>query len=109
MLVKYRHKVARLGVWLVDSTSGGVLVHPSCESSLVVEVKEGQHLDSLFMELKDSVLVKMNESFALGDDDILRYYNWLCVQDVDDFEDQNHYRGPWFQIFHISRFHQDVS
>ena len=36
------------------------------------------------MELKDSVLLKMNESFALGDDGILRYQNRLCVQDVDD-------------------------
>ena len=36
------------------------------------------------MELKDSVLVKMNESFALGDDDILSYQDRLCVPDVDD-------------------------
>ena len=42
------------------STSGGVSVHPSSESSLVVKVKEGQHLDPVLMELKDSVLVKMN-------------------------------------------------
>ena len=36
------------------------------------------------MELKDLVLVKMNESFALGDDDILRYQDRLCVPDVAD-------------------------
>ena len=36
------------------------------------------------MELKDSILVKMNESFALGDDGILRYQDTLCVPDVDD-------------------------
>ena len=35
------------------------------------------------MERKDSVLVKMNMSFALGDDDILRYHDRLIVQDVD--------------------------
>ena len=57
---------------LVYSTSGGVSVHPSSESSLVVEVKEGQHLDHVLMDLKDSVLVKMNESFAFVDDGILR-------------------------------------
>ena len=72
-LVKDIHRLARLGVWLVDSTSGGVSVHPSSESSLVVEVKEGQHLDHVLMDLKDSVLVKMNESFAFVDDGILRY------------------------------------
>ena len=37
-LVKDIH---RLGVWLVESTSGDISVHPSSESSLVVEVKEG--------------------------------------------------------------------
>ena len=30
------------------------------------------------------MLVKMNESFALGDDSIHRYKNRLCVQDVYD-------------------------
>ena len=37
-LVKYIHRLARLGVRLVDSTSGGVSFHPSFQSSLVVEV-----------------------------------------------------------------------
>ena len=84
MLVKYIHKVARLGVWLVDSTSGGVLVHHSSESVLVVELKEGQHLDRVLMELNNSVLVKMNEPFSLGDYGILRYQDSLCVPNVDD-------------------------
>ena len=69
---------------MVDSTSGGVSVHPSSESSLVGEVKKGQHLDPVLMELKDSALIKMNESFALGGDGILRYQDRLCVPDVDD-------------------------
>ena len=71
---------------LVDSTSEGVSVHPSYESSLVVEVKEVQHLDFVLIEMKDSVLVKMNESFALGDDGILRYQDRLCVPDMDDLQ-----------------------
>ena len=52
-LVKDIHRLARLGLRLVDSTIGGVLVHPSSESSFVVEVKQGQHLDLVLMELKD--------------------------------------------------------
>ena len=78
------HRLSRLGVRLIDSTSEGVLVHPSSELSLVVEVRKGQHLDPVLMELKDSVLLKMNESFALGDDGMLRYKDLLCVPDVDD-------------------------
>ena len=83
-LVKDVHRLARLGVRLVDSTSRGVSVHPSSESSLVVEFKEGQHLDTVLIELKDSVLVKMNESFALGDYGILRYQDRLFVPNVDN-------------------------
>ena len=52
-LVNDVHRLDRLSVRLVEFTSWGALVHPSSESSLVVEVKEGQHLDNMFMELKD--------------------------------------------------------
>ena len=38
----------------------------------------------MLMDLKDSVLVKMNEFFALGGDNILRYQDRLCITDVDD-------------------------
>ena len=73
VLVKDVHRLARLGVRLIDSTSGGFSVHPISESSLVAEVKKGWHLYPMFMEFKDSVQVHMNESFAVGGDSILRY------------------------------------
>ena len=79
-LVKDVHKLDRLDVQLVDSTSRDVSVHPSSESSLVVEVKKGQHLYPVLMELKDSVLLKMNETFALGGDGILMYQDKLCAR-----------------------------
>ena len=44
-LVKDVHRLARLGVRLEDSPSGGFMVHHNSESSLVVEVKSKQHLD----------------------------------------------------------------
>ena len=72
-LVKDVHRLARLGMRLVDSTSGGVSLHPRSESSLVVEVKKGQHFDPVLMELKDLVLKNMNESFYLGGEGILEY------------------------------------
>ena len=83
-LVKDVHRLDRRGVQLVDFTTRGVSVHPNSESPLVLEVKKGQYLDPVLIELKDSVLVKMNESFSLVDDDILRYQDRLCVEDVDD-------------------------
>ena len=36
------------------------------------------------MELKDSVLVKMNKSFDFGDDGILRYQDRMWLPNVDD-------------------------
>ena len=38
-LVKEIHQLSRLGVQLVDTLSGGVLVHSNSESSFVVDVK----------------------------------------------------------------------
>ena len=42
------------------------MVHHNSEPSLVVEVKSKQHLDPSFMELKESVLGKLSESFSIG-------------------------------------------
>ena len=51
---------------LESSPDGGGLVHHNSKSSLVVEVKSKQHLDLALMELKESVLGKLNESLSLG-------------------------------------------
>ena len=48
-VVDEKNRLARLGVRFVDSTSGGVSVHPSSESSLIVEVKKGQYIDPLLI------------------------------------------------------------
>ena len=48
-LVKDVHRLDRVGVHLVDSSSGGVSVHPSSKSSLVVEVTNVQYLDHILM------------------------------------------------------------
>jgi len=39
-LAKDMHRLARLGVHLMDSTEGGVVVMNGAESSLVSEIKE---------------------------------------------------------------------
>ena len=65
-LLKEVHRFARLGVRMEGSPNGGALVHHNSESSLGVEVKSKQHLDLSFMELKESVLGKLNETFSLG-------------------------------------------
>ena len=64
-LVKEVHQLSRLGERLVDTPSGGVSVHSSSESSFIIDVKDKKHLDPVLMELKDSFLSKLNESFSL--------------------------------------------
>ena len=65
-LVKDIHRLACLGVHLEDSPIGGFMVLHNSESSLVVEVKSKEHLDRPFMELKESFIGKLTESFSLG-------------------------------------------
>ena len=60
------HRLDRLGVRLEDSLTGGLMVHFNYESSLVVEVKSKHNHDTSLMELKESVLGKLNEEFPLG-------------------------------------------
>ena len=55
-LVRDIHSLARLGVQLVDSTKGGVLVYNVCESSFIVHVKVKKCLDSMLVELKEAIL-----------------------------------------------------
>ena len=57
------HRFSRLGVRLEDSP---FTVHPNSELSFVVEVKSMKHLDHTLIELKESVLRNINESFSLG-------------------------------------------
>ncbi|KAH0650386.1 hypothetical protein KY284_030298 [Solanum tuberosum] len=66
-LVRDVHSLARLGVQLVDSTKGGVMVHN---------------------ELKEVVLKKSVEAFSQGGDGVLRYQGQLCVPNVDDLREQ---------------------
>ncbi|WMV30457.1 hypothetical protein MTR67_023842, partial [Solanum verrucosum] len=72
-LVHEVHRLARLGVQVVDSTKGGVMVHNGSESSFVMNVKSKQGLDPLLVELKESVLKKSIEAFTRGRDGVLRY------------------------------------
>ena len=72
-LVKDVHRLSRSGIRLEDSPNGCFMVHHNFNLSLVVEVKSKQHLDQSLMELKKSVMGKLNEAFFLEEDGVLRY------------------------------------
>ena len=83
-MVKEVHQLAKLGVWLVDLSSGSVSVHSRYKSLFGLDVESKQHLDTIHMDLKDLVLSKSNEMFFLARSGILRYKNRLCVPNVND-------------------------
>ena len=64
------------------------MVHHNSELSLVIEVKSKQHLDPLLMDLKESVLGNLNESFSKGEDGVRRYQGSLCVSNVYDLRNR---------------------
>ena len=68
-----------MGVRAEDPPNAGFIVYHNSESLLVVYMKSKQHLDQPLMELKESVLGKLNESFSLGRDGVLMYQGRLYL------------------------------
>ena len=64
------------------------MVHHNSESSLVVEVKSKKHLYQPLIELKESVVAKLNETLYLGGGAVLRYQGRLCVPNVDELRNR---------------------
>jgi len=82
-LVHEVHRLARLGVQLIDFPKGGVMVHNGSESSFVIVVKSKQDLDPLLMELKESVLNRSVEAFSQGGDGVRRYLMLIVTNDTN--------------------------
>ncbi|WMV45810.1 hypothetical protein MTR67_039195 [Solanum verrucosum] len=87
-LAKDVHRLARLGVQLMDSTKGGVVVMNGAESSLMSEVKGKQDQDPILLELKVNVHKQKVMAFEQGGDGVLRYQCRLCVPIVDGLQDK---------------------
>src|SRR5688572_1489441 len=62
------HRLARLGVRLVDSSDGSVTIQNGSESSLIENVKVKQGMDPSLVDLKKSVEYKVIELFSKGGD-----------------------------------------
>jgi len=87
-IIRDVHCLAHLGVRLMESTKGCVMVHNGSESSFVSDVKAKQYLHPTLVGLKETVLKKSIESFSLGEDGVFRYQGLLCVPNVDYLREQ---------------------
>src|SRR5688572_1241028 len=82
------HRLARLGVQLIDSSEGGAIVKNGAESSMVAEVKEKQDQDPILLQLKDNVHKQKVMAFAKRGDGVFRYQGRLCVPSVDGIRER---------------------
>ncbi|WMV49972.1 hypothetical protein MTR67_043357 [Solanum verrucosum] len=99
-LVRDVHRLARLGIQLVDSTKECVIVHNSYKSSFVMDVKAKQAIDPILVELKEAVLKKSIEAFSQGGEGVLRYRGRLCVPNVEDLREWilEEAHSSWYSI-----------
>ena len=68
-------------------SDNGVIFQNLEESSLVVEVKEKQESDLIFLELKGGFNNQRGEVFSQGGDGVLRYKGRLCVPNVGELRE----------------------
>ncbi|XP_070005367.1 uncharacterized protein [Nicotiana sylvestris] len=88
-MMKEVNYLANLGVRLLDSEDGGVVLHNRAESSLVAEVKEKQFSDPYLLQLKEGIHKHKTMVFEQGGDDgTLRYRGRLCVPDVNGLRER---------------------
>ncbi|XP_075076520.1 uncharacterized protein LOC142163162 [Nicotiana tabacum] len=95
--------LANLGVRLLDSEDGGVVLQNRAESSLVAEVKEKQFSDPYLLQLKEGIHKHKTMVFEQGGDDgTLRYRGRLCVPDVNGLREriisEAHNSRSWYSV-----------
>ncbi|XP_070010329.1 uncharacterized protein [Nicotiana sylvestris] len=88
-LAREVHQLASLGVRLVNSNEGGVIVQNRVELSLVAEVKKKQFVDLLLAQLKEGILKHKTTAFSFCmNDSTQRYQDRLCVPDIDGLRER---------------------
>ncbi len=96
-LKRYSNKLDWVYNWQMDKV--GVFRFTQVPNPhLFVDLKANQHLDPVLMELKNSVMSNLNDSFSLRGDGILRYKNKLCVPNLYNL------RSNIFAETHCSRY-----
>nr|XP_033514901.1 uncharacterized protein LOC117279457 [Nicotiana tomentosiformis] len=87
-MTKEVHRLASLGIRLLDSEDGGVVLQNMAESSLVAGMKEKQFSVPYLLQLKEGIHKPMTTTFEQGGDDgTLRYRGRLCVPDLDGLKE----------------------
>ncbi|XP_070020249.1 uncharacterized protein [Nicotiana sylvestris] len=99
-LTREIRQLACLGVWLVDSGNGGVVLQNTAKSSLIAEVKERQYEDPELVKLRERVPQQKKLLLVLKGDGVLRYRGRLCVLDIAGLRDMimSEAHNSWYSI-----------
>ncbi|XP_049406096.1 uncharacterized protein LOC125869682 [Solanum stenotomum] len=81
-VVRDVHKLASLGVRLLEAEDRGVVVQNTAESSLVALVKEKQYDDPIFQQYREGIREHQITAFNLAEDGTLRCQGRLCVPNI---------------------------
>ncbi|XP_070013203.1 uncharacterized protein [Nicotiana sylvestris] len=110
-LTREIHQLASLGVQLVDSGNGGVVLQNTTKSSLIAEAKERQYEDPELVELRERVPQQKKPLLELKGVGVLRYRGRLCVPELVGLQDrimsEAHY--SWYSIHPVStKMYHDI-
>jgi hypothetical protein len=72
------------GVRFNLSEAGAMIAHFQVKSDLFNKIKAAQKKGDSLLRIINEVEQGKAAGFVIGDDDVLRYENRLCVPDVDD-------------------------
>ena len=81
-------RLARLGVRLMDSVEGGIVVTNGDESLLASKVKEKQDQDPILLDLKTNVHKQRVLAFEHWAHGVLKCQGRLCVPRVDGLQER---------------------
>ncbi|KAL9374753.1 hypothetical protein Peur_031632 [Populus x canadensis] len=83
-LIRELHELVDEGVRFDLSEAGAMVAHFQVKSDLFDKIKAAQKKDDSLLRIRNEVEQGKAAGFVIGDDDVLRYRDRLCVPDVDD-------------------------
>ena len=85
-LIKELHELVDEGVRFDLSEAGAMIAHFQVKSDLFDKIKAAQKKDDSLLRIKSEVEQGKTVGFMIGDDDVLRFGDRLCVPNVDDLK-----------------------
>ncbi|WMV50499.1 hypothetical protein MTR67_043884, partial [Solanum verrucosum] len=97
------HRLDRLGVWLVNSNEGGVMVHNGLESSFVLDVKATRALVLVLSLVRPFILKRTGKQSVLS-----KLWKMLLTDFVIDFKGNWDDHLPLIEFAYNNSYHSSI-